>query len=78
MSDGPDLAALLTTLDQHHVSADIDPDHAFFTTGPVVGLRVRDVDATREQMEAAGLEMLPMSNALPMQRGATSVPRMER
>lgn len=41
-----------------HVYADTDPDHAFFTTGPVVGLRVRDVDATRERMEEAGLEML--------------------
>ena len=43
---------------QLHVYADTDPDHAFFTTGPVVGLRVDDVDATRERMEAAGLEML--------------------
>jgi catechol 2,3-dioxygenase-like lactoylglutathione lyase family enzyme len=41
-----------------HVYADTDPDHAFFTTGPVVGLRVREVDATRERMEKAGLEML--------------------
>ena len=41
-----------------HVYADTDPDHAFFTTGPVVGLRVADVDATREAMEADGLEML--------------------
>ena len=38
--------------------ADTDPDHAFFTTGPVVGLRVDDVDATRAALEAAGLEML--------------------
>jgi hypothetical protein len=41
-----------------HVYADTDPDHAFFTTGPVVGLRVGDVDAIRERMEDAGLEML--------------------
>ncbi len=41
-----------------HVYADTDPDHAFFTTGPVVGLRVDDVDTTRAAMEAAGLEML--------------------
>ncbi|MGH2401662.1 MAG: VOC family protein [Candidatus Limnocylindria bacterium] len=41
-----------------HVYADTDPDHAFFTTGPVVGLRVEDVDATRAAMVAAGLEML--------------------
>ncbi len=41
-----------------HVYADTDPDHAFFTTGPVAGLRVADVDETRERMVAAGLEML--------------------
>ena len=41
-----------------HVYADTDADHAFFTTGPVVGLRVADVDATRAALEANGLEML--------------------
>jgi hypothetical protein len=41
-----------------HVYADTDPDHAFFTTGPVVGLRVADVDAARSRMEDAGVEML--------------------
>ncbi|HEX5040686.1 MAG TPA: VOC family protein, partial [Candidatus Limnocylindria bacterium] len=41
-----------------HVYADTDPDHAFFTTGPVVGLRVDDVDATRAALELDGLEML--------------------
>ncbi|HEX7171427.1 MAG TPA: hypothetical protein VF365_02345 [Candidatus Limnocylindria bacterium] len=41
-----------------HVYADTDPDHAFFTTGPVVGLRVADVDATRAALEADGLRML--------------------
>lgn len=41
-----------------HVYADTDPDHAFFTTGPVVGLRVDDVEATRSRLEADGLEML--------------------
>jgi hypothetical protein len=41
-----------------HVYADSDADHAFFTTGPVVGLRVDDVDDTRARMEAAGLEIL--------------------
>ncbi len=43
---------------QLHVYADTDPDHAFFTTGPVVGLRVADVDATRRALEADGLELL--------------------
>jgi catechol 2,3-dioxygenase-like lactoylglutathione lyase family enzyme len=41
-----------------HVYADTDADHAFFTTGPVVGLRVPDVDATRAALEADGLRML--------------------
>jgi catechol 2,3-dioxygenase-like lactoylglutathione lyase family enzyme len=41
-----------------HVYADTDAYHAFFTTGPVVGLRADDVDATRAALEAEGLEML--------------------
>ena len=41
-----------------HVYADSDADHPFLTTGPVVGLRVEDVDATRNRLEADGLEML--------------------
>ena len=41
-----------------HVYADSDADHAFFTTGQVVGLRVDDVDVTRARLEAKGLEML--------------------
>jgi catechol 2,3-dioxygenase-like lactoylglutathione lyase family enzyme len=41
-----------------HVYAATDPDHAFFTTGPVVGLRVDDVDATRAALQADGLEMV--------------------
>ncbi len=41
-----------------HVYADTDPDHVFFTTGPVVGLRVEDLDAIRAALEADGLEML--------------------
>ena len=43
---------------QLHVYADTDPDHAFFATGPVVGLRVDDVEATRARLEASGLEIL--------------------
>jgi hypothetical protein len=50
-----------------HVYADTDPDHAFFTTGPVVGLRVTDVEGTRARMEVAGLEMLT-----PIERTATA------
>jgi hypothetical protein len=41
-----------------HVYGESDPDHAFFTTGPVVGLRVVDVDGARVRLLDAGLEML--------------------
>jgi hypothetical protein len=41
-----------------HVYADTDLDHAFFTTGPVVGIRVADVEDARTRMVGAGLEML--------------------
>ena len=35
-----------------------DDFHSFFTTGPVVGLRVGDFDAVRAQMMAAGVEFI--------------------
>jgi hypothetical protein len=35
-----------------------DEFHAFFTTGPVVGFRVDDFDATRNGMLAAGVEFI--------------------
>jgi catechol 2,3-dioxygenase-like lactoylglutathione lyase family enzyme len=35
-----------------------DPDHAFFTTGPVVAFLVDDADLARAQMEAAGIEFI--------------------
>jgi hypothetical protein len=41
-----------------HVYADTDPDHAFFMTGPVIGMRVADLEATRARLMAEGLEML--------------------
>ena len=41
-----------------HVYAETDPDHGFFTSGPVVGLRVDDVQGTRARLEAAGMEMI--------------------
>ena len=48
----------LGTASELHVYAETDSDHAFLTTGPVVGLRVDDVDATRAALEADGLEMI--------------------
>ena len=41
-----------------HVYAADDEDHAFFTTGPVVGLRVHDVEGARRRLQAADVEML--------------------
>ena len=35
-----------------------DQFHSFFTTGPVVGLRVEDFDAVRALMLAAGVEFI--------------------
>jgi catechol 2,3-dioxygenase-like lactoylglutathione lyase family enzyme len=35
-----------------------DEYHSFFTTGPVVGLRVADFDGARELMLAAGVEFI--------------------
>ncbi|MGH6926534.1 MAG: VOC family protein [Propylenella sp.] len=35
-----------------------DRFHAFFTTGPVVGFRVDDFDATRQAMIAAGVRFI--------------------
>ena len=34
------------------------PDEAFYTTGPVVGLLVDDVDQARVEMGAAGIELI--------------------
>ena len=44
--------------------ADHDLAHDFFTTGPVAGFRVDDVDAAKAELEAAGIEFLG-------ERGAT-------
>jgi predicted enzyme related to lactoylglutathione lyase len=41
-----------------------EPDHAHFTTGPVVGFAVQDIDAARAELEAAGVDLLS-----PTQRG---------
>ncbi len=35
-----------------------DDFHSFFTTGPVVGFRVDDFDATRARMLAAGVDFI--------------------
>jgi catechol 2,3-dioxygenase-like lactoylglutathione lyase family enzyme len=35
-----------------------EPDHDHFTTGPVAGFLVDDVEAARAELEAAGIELL--------------------
>lgn len=35
-----------------------EPEHAFMTTGPVIGFGVTDVDRARAELEAAGIEFL--------------------
>jgi catechol 2,3-dioxygenase-like lactoylglutathione lyase family enzyme len=35
-----------------------DPDHDHFSTGPVVGFFVDDIEAARDQLERAGVELL--------------------
>src|SRR3712207_487864 len=35
-----------------------DPDHDYFSTGPVVEFLVEDVPAARAELEAAGVELL--------------------
>ena len=41
-----------------HVYGATDEDHAFFDSGPVVGLVVDDFDATRAAMVAAGIDFI--------------------
>lgn len=44
--------------DQVEVFGREDPDHEFFTTGPVVGFEVTDLDQARRELEAAGVEFI--------------------
>ncbi|HEX6237239.1 MAG TPA: VOC family protein [Acidimicrobiales bacterium] len=41
-----------------------EPDHVHFTTGPVVGFAVDDIESARDELEATGIEVLG-----PIQRG---------
>jgi predicted enzyme related to lactoylglutathione lyase len=35
-----------------------EPDHLHFTTGPVVGFAVDDIESARAELEAAGVDLL--------------------
>jgi predicted enzyme related to lactoylglutathione lyase len=41
-----------------------EPDHRHFTTGPVVGFAVDDIESARAELEASGIDVLG-----PIQRG---------
>ena len=49
--------------DKFEVFGPEDSDHDFFTTGPVIGFGVDDVDATRSQLEDAGVEFVAPTQA---------------
>lgn len=51
---------VLTTADGDTVEVipDDEPEHRHFTTGPVVGFQVDDVQAARRELEEAGVELL--------------------
>jgi catechol 2,3-dioxygenase-like lactoylglutathione lyase family enzyme len=48
----------LTNGDKFEVFGPADTNHSFFTTGPVIGFGVGDVDAERARLEAAGIEFV--------------------
>jgi catechol 2,3-dioxygenase-like lactoylglutathione lyase family enzyme len=35
-----------------------EPDHRFFTTGPVAGFGVADIESARSELEASGIEFI--------------------
>jgi len=63
--DQPGIAVfVLDNGDTVEVFTTDEPDHLHFTTGPVVGFAVEDIDAARAELEAAGVDVLG-----PIQRG---------
>jgi predicted enzyme related to lactoylglutathione lyase len=44
--------------DKFEVFGPDDRDHTFFTTGPVVGFGVDDVEAARKELESHGVEFM--------------------
>jgi catechol 2,3-dioxygenase-like lactoylglutathione lyase family enzyme len=63
--DLPGIAAFETPNgDTLEIITNDEPEHRHFTTGPVVGFRVDDVEAGRAELEAAGVDVVG-----PVQRG---------
>lgn len=44
--------------DEVEVFGTDEPDHRFFTTGPVAGFGVEDIEETRRELEAAGIDFI--------------------
>jgi predicted enzyme related to lactoylglutathione lyase len=44
--------------DQIEVFGVEEPDHKHFTTGPVIGFGVTDIEEARRELEAAGIEFI--------------------
>jgi catechol 2,3-dioxygenase-like lactoylglutathione lyase family enzyme len=57
-SDDQITALTLPNGDRFEVFSPDEPDHTYFTTGPVAGFAVDDVDAARKELMAAGVELL--------------------
>jgi predicted enzyme related to lactoylglutathione lyase len=53
----------LSNGDKFEVFGPEDSDHDYLTTGPVIGFGVDDVDATRSQLEEAGVEFVAPTRA---------------
>jgi catechol 2,3-dioxygenase-like lactoylglutathione lyase family enzyme len=57
-SDDKVTALTLPNGDRFEVFSPDEPDHSYFTTGPVVGFAVDDVDAARKELQAADVELI--------------------
>ncbi|MBW3659394.1 MAG: VOC family protein [Actinobacteria bacterium] len=51
--------------DQVEVFGPEEADHGFFTTGPVAGFQVVDIDEARRELEAAGVEVIGEMHGAP-------------
>lgn len=57
-ADHPGIAVFeLENGDTIEVFTTDEPEHLHFTTGPVVGFQVEDMEAARSELEAAGVEI---------------------
>jgi glyoxylase I family protein len=57
-SDEQVTALTLPNGDRFEVFSTSEPDHEYFTTGPVGGFAVDDVDGARRELQAAGVELI--------------------